>query len=120
MLNNKRVFKWKRLIKSLFAKWLFFTSTINLYASYIYHEVHLSKLWSIKWSKAVGLSLLIIFLFSILTGATAFSNSYFGGGSGPIHIGGLECTGQESSLTQCSLISYDIDGCYHSNDAGVR
>ena len=50
--------------------------------------------------------------------ALAFSNAYFGQGTGPIHFEGVGCSGLESALVQCNhLTSHD---CYHYEDAGAR
>lgn len=45
-------------------------------------------------------------------------NAYFGQGSGPIQLGDVECTGNETSITNCS--STTVVNCMHSEDAGVR
>ena len=43
--------------------------------------------------------------------------SFYGPGTGPIHLGSLQCTGTETSLTLCP--SNSAMGCTHMNDAGV-
>ena len=45
-------------------------------------------------------------------------NAYFGQGSGPIQLDDVECTGKETSITNCS--STTVVSCMHSEDAGVR
>ena len=54
------------------------------------------------------------------TGAVAFSNAHFGPGTGPIYLDNLDCSGNESNLTDCARSSYV--SCYygHAEDAGVR
>ena len=42
----------------------------------------------------------------------------FGGGSGPIHFSGFQCSGAESHLVNC-FWSFDYN-CSHFEDAGVR
>ena len=42
----------------------------------------------------------------------------FGGGSGPIHFSGFQCSGAESHLVNC-FWSHDYN-CSHFEDAGVR
>ena len=43
----------------------------------------------------------------------------FGGGSGSIVLDNVQCTGYESSLSNCSTLSVH-NNCEHSEDAGVR
>jgi len=50
---------------------------------------------------------------------TAYSNAYFGVGSGPIFLDDVQCTSSSSQLLECSsrpILSHD---CLHSADAGV-
>ncbi|XP_019850027.1 PREDICTED: scavenger receptor cysteine-rich type 1 protein M160-like [Amphimedon queenslandica] len=51
-----------------------------------------------------------------LTG-TAYSNAYFGAGTGRILMDDVACTGSESYLTNCSHTTNH--NCRHSEDAGV-
>lgn len=51
--------------------------------------------------------------------ATAYSNAFFGTGSGPIHLDNLACTGTEAALVNCSYDPHIAD-CSHYEDAGVR
>ena len=50
-------------------------------------------------------------------GAVATQGGFFGEGFGPIHTSGLQCTGEEEALTDCS--SGEVNACSHANDAGV-
>ena len=46
----------------------------------------------------------------------------FGPGTGPIWLADVSCSGDETNLFSCPrnpLIEFDIDGCYHLEDAGV-
>ena len=51
-------------------------------------------------------------------GALAYSNAYFGQGTGPILVDNAACVGTETALIQCSQSS--TPNCDHSEDAGVR
>ena len=53
-------------------------------------------------------------------GATSYSNSYFGRGTGGIFLDNLSCTGRESRLVDCSHSGIGYHNCDHSADAGVR
>ena len=57
-----------------------------------------------------------------LPGATAYSNAYFGHGSGPILLDYVRCTGGESRLLDCSSFGVGVHSysCGHDDDAGVR
>ena len=55
------------------------------------------------------------------TYGTAYSNAYFGQGSGPILLDGVTCTGSETTLSNCSHLGVGVTrSCSHSEDAGVR
>ena len=44
--------------------------------------------------------------------------AYFGQGSGPVHIGAIQCDGSEQRIVDCTL-NYE-NSCVHSEDAGVE
>ena len=56
---------------------------------------------------------------SYFTGATAFSQSYFGGGTGGILLDDVGCSGQELYLVDCYHSLIGVHDCSHSEDAGV-
>ena len=45
--------------------------------------------------------------------------AHFGEGSGPIWMSTVECSGSESSLTECDHDGIGSHSCDHSNDVGV-
>lgn len=56
--------------------------------------------------------------FACIIGAVAYSNAYFGQGSGPIQIDDVGCGGTESVILQC--YHRTSHNCAHYKDAGVR
>ena len=50
-------------------------------------------------------------------GARAYSNAYFGRGTGPILMAYVGCRGEETHLANCSG---STSSCSHWEDAGVR
>ena len=44
---------------------------------------------------------------------------YFGEGSGPIHLSRAECRNDDTTLINCAIDKTGINGCVHSEDAGV-
>ena len=56
----------------------------------------------------------------VLAGATAYSNLYFGRGTGGIYLDNLGCRGSELRLMDCSHSVIGVHDCDHSDDAGLR
>ena len=50
----------------------------------------------------------------------AFNGTYFGAGTGSIHLDNVACSGSESNLIDCSHDSNVNCTNGHSQDAGVR
>ena len=55
----------------------------------------------------------------IKPGARAYSNAYFGAGSGPIFLDEVQCTSSASQLLECPSSPILSHNCLHSADAGV-
>uniref|UniRef100_A0A8D2Q455 Neurotrypsin n=1 Tax=Varanus komodoensis TaxID=61221 RepID=A0A8D2Q455_VARKO len=51
--------------------------------------------------------------------AKAWSQAYFGEGSGPVLLDEMRCTGNELSIEQCLKSSWQEHNCGHKEDAGV-
>ena len=58
-------------------------------------------------------------LFSCVTGGVAYSNAFFGAGTGPIYLDDVACTSSASQLLECSSRPISSHNCLHSADAGV-
>ena len=54
------------------------------------------------------------------SGATAYTDAYFGSGSGPYHLDDVQCTGSEVSILSCSHSGIGIHNCRPGNEAGVK
>ncbi|XP_047656907.1 deleted in malignant brain tumors 1 protein-like isoform X4 [Tachysurus fulvidraco] len=50
---------------------------------------------------------------------TAHQSAHFGQGSGEIWLNDVQCSGNESTITQCSHRGFGVNNCSHSKDAGV-
>ena len=58
--------------------------------------------------------------FNSTIGATAFSNAFFGQGTGRILLDNLGCVGTETRLVDCPHNGIGIENCVHAEDAGLR
>ena len=65
----------------------------------------------------VGFVYDVYFHFYFVSGVVAFTDAHFGQSAGNVLIGGVGCTGTETSLLDCS---YTSGLCQHTDDAGVR
>ena len=59
-------------------------------------------------------------IFSLFIGGTAYSNAYYGAGSGRIYLTDVSCTSSSTSLLQCNSGPILSSTCSHSEDAGVK
>ena len=57
--------------------------------------------------------------FLTIVGA-AYSDAYYGAGSGLIYLTDVSCTSTETRLLQCNSDPILSGGCSHSEDAGVK
>ena len=53
-------------------------------------------------------------------GVQALSQATFGQGTGTIWLDNVQCTGSETTLTDCTASSTGVNTCTHAQDAGVR
>ncbi|XP_064385063.1 deleted in malignant brain tumors 1 protein-like isoform X2 [Halichondria panicea] len=49
----------------------------------------------------------------------AYSRAYFGAVRGPIFLDNVQCVGTEFELSECAHLSFTVNNCGHSEDAGV-
>ena len=54
------------------------------------------------------------------TDAIAYSNAYFGEGTGTIELDDVSCDGSESTLLSCTHSTIGYSDCHHYEDAGVK
>ena len=57
--------------------------------------------------------------YNLTSNAVAYYESYFGRGTGNIWLDGIECTGSENELLNCSHDVIGIHDCAHADDASV-
>ena len=56
----------------------------------------------------------------ICTDAVAYSNAYYGAGTGPIYMDDVDCIGDEDKLLSCVSQPIGSNNCGHFEDAGVN
>lgn len=55
----------------------------------------------------------------VFAGVGAYSNAYFGAGSGPIYLDDVQCRSSSRHLLECYSRPILSHNCLHSADAGV-
>ena len=73
----------------------------------------------IKNQLFLPLILLFFYLTLLCIGGRAYSNAYFGTGSGPIFLDDIQCSSSSEELLQCFSSPILSHNCLHSADAGV-
>ena len=58
--------------------------------------------------------------FACSIGGIAYSNAFFGAGTGPIYLDDVDCTLSANQLLECPSRPILVHDCQHSADAGVR
>ena len=49
----------------------------------------------------------------------AKSTAFFGEGAGPVWLSNLQCSGNESDISECSHSGWGLQNCGHNRDVGV-
>ena len=62
---------------------------------------------------------IFLYIFVSTEGATAYSNAFYGRGSGSIYLDNVGCIGTESRLVDCSHRGIGVHDCSHYEDAGL-
>ena len=59
------------------------------------------------------------YAFLYFIAGRAFSNAFFGAGTGPIYLDEVQCSSSSSQLLECSSRPIGSHDCLHTADAGV-
>jgi len=78
-------------------------------------DIHVCYYW---YSVAVLFHHLITLIY--FGGGRAYSNAYFGAGSGPIFLDDVHCTSRSTQLLECWSRPILSHNCLHSADAGAK
>ena len=58
-------------------------------------------------------------VINFITDAVGYQGAFFGPGTGPIVLEGVDCAGDEEKLLDCQTNYQQDRNCVHSRDAGV-
>ena len=61
----------------------------------------------------------VTYILNCSAGGIAYSNAFFGAGTGPIYLDDVACASSASQLLECSSRPILTHNCRHSADAGV-
>ena len=59
-------------------------------------------------------------LYNLTSDVAAYTNAYFGRGTGPIWLDDVQCTGSETHLVNCTNSGIGTGDCRHDEDGGVQ
>ena len=79
-------------------------------------QIQMPKIWGCF---STPMHPLVYSLVLVCLGGRAYSNAYFGAGSGPIFLDDVQCTFSSSQLLECPSRPILSHNCLHSADAGV-
>ena len=58
--------------------------------------------------------------YNLTSDVVAYTNAYFGKGTGHTWLDNVQCTGSETHLVNCTNSGIGINDCGHDEDAGVQ
>ena len=85
---------------------------------FAYGPMTINSRWEYSIVRTLAPSPHLSFFFS--AGVAAFSNAFFGQGTGTILLDNLFCVGSETRLADCPHNGVGIENCVHAEDASLR
>ena len=75
---------------------------------------------TLEVSEVMSISIICLYIWlCFCADGIAYSNAYFGAGTGPIYLDDVACSSSASQLLECSSRPILTHNCPHSADAGV-